>query len=332
VLVLGVLLAIGVSTVASARASRSPDRLPLTHVTDVPLPGNASRFDYQSIDPNRRRLYLAHLGDSTLDVVDLETLRVVATVPKVAHIHGVAAVPSAGRVYATATGTNELVTIDADTNAVLARTPTGDFPDGVTYDEADALVLVSNKNDGSITIIDASTNSVVATIEVADETGNVVDDATTGTVYATARTPDELVAIDPVMRRITRRIRLPGCVGAHGVSLDTATQRAFVACEHNARLVTVDLHRSRETVNASVGVSPDVLAFDVGLQRLYVASESGTVTAFDLSTSVPRKIGQAHLADAAHTVAVDRTTHRVYFPLQEAHGLPVLRVMAPNAS
>ena len=77
-------IAIGVPTVASAEASRPPKRLPLVHVTDVRLPGNATRFDYQSIDPTRRRLYIAHLGDSTLDVVDLDTLRVVATVPKVA--------------------------------------------------------------------------------------------------------------------------------------------------------------------------------------------------------------------------------------------------------
>ena len=40
--------------------------LPLTPAEDVPLPGHASRFDYQWVDPVNRRLYIAHLGDSSL--------------------------------------------------------------------------------------------------------------------------------------------------------------------------------------------------------------------------------------------------------------------------
>src|SRR6516162_3903966 len=39
--------------------------LPLTPVADVPLPGRASRFDYQAVDATSRRLYAAHLGDSS---------------------------------------------------------------------------------------------------------------------------------------------------------------------------------------------------------------------------------------------------------------------------
>src|SRR5207248_10212295 len=147
----------------------------------------------------------------------------------------------------------------------------------------DSLVFVSNKNDGSLTVIDATTDSVVGTITLGDETGNVAYDQTKHTMYATARTPDALVAIDPVTRRITNRIRLPGCDGAHGVYLDTASRRAFVACEHNARLLTVDLRTKRETTSTSVGSGPDVLAYDRGLQHLYVASESGTISLFDAS-------------------------------------------------
>jgi hypothetical protein len=43
-----------------------------------------------------------------------------------------------------------------------------------------------------------------------------------------------------------------------------------------------------------------------------------------------RKIGQSHLAGGAHSVAVDQATHRVFFPLQDVGGHPVLRVMQPR--
>ena len=308
------------------------DQLPLTRVIDVPLPGRPTRFDYQSIDPLTHTLYVAHLGDSTLDVVDLDTLRVRVTVPHLAHVHGLAVAPRVGRVYATATGTNELVTVDAATNKVIARTRTGRFPDGVAYDDRDGFVYVSDKDDGSLTVVDAASNKVVHTIKLGAESGNVVYDPDGAVVYAAVRAPDVLVAIDPATNRVARRIRLPGCDGAHGVYLDRTTRRAYIACERNGRLVVVDLRSNREIARATVGSGPDVLAFDSSLQRLYVASESGTVSVFDTSGRTPRKLGQAHFADGAHSVVVDQASHRVFFPLERVRGEPVLRVMAPTGA
>jgi DNA-binding beta-propeller fold protein YncE len=313
---------------AGATQSRS---VPLVRVRDVALPGKLTRFDYQSVDQTNRTLYVAHLGDSTLDIVDLDTLHLVGSVPRIADVHGVAVASDFGRVYASATGTNELVTIDATTKRVLHRTPTGAFPDGVAYDPDERLVFVSNKNAGSVTVVDATTGGVAGTVELADETGNVVYDPRARLIYAAARAPDMLVAIDPVDLQVTNRIRLSGCDGAHGVYLDSQNRRAFIACERNARLVTVDLETGLQLSKSSVGQDPDVLAYDVALRRLYVASESGTVAVFETSGRTPKKIGQSHLAAAAHTVAVDQATHRVYFPLQDIGGRPVLRVMKPTS-
>src|SRR5262249_31223022 len=107
---------------------------------------------YQSVDADRRRLYVAHLGDSTLDVIDLDTLTVSATVPDIAGVHGVLAAPEIGRVFASATGTNELVTLDASTNQVIGRTPTGSFPDGIAY----AVGLVERRGRIEARVTDSS--------------------------------------------------------------------------------------------------------------------------------------------------------------------------------
>jgi DNA-binding beta-propeller fold protein YncE len=181
-------------------------------------------------------------------------------------------------------------------------------------------------------VVDAASGAVTATIKVADETGNVTFDDTSDTGYVAARSPDALVAFDPTTHRITRRQLLPGCDGAHGVYLDPGTRRAFVACENNARMVTVDLGDGGTISTDTLGDGPDVLAYDIVLRRLYVASESGTVTVFDTTRPAPCKIGEAHLADGAHSVAVDQSTHHVFFPLPSVRGRPVLRVMAPSTS
>jgi hypothetical protein len=73
-----------------------------------------------------------------------------------------------------------------------------------------------------------------------------------------------------------------------------------------------------------------VLAFDSGLHRLYVSAESGNITIFDERDKSLLKIGEGFFATNAHSVAVDSRTHRVYFPLQNVGGKPVLRIALPT--
>jgi DNA-binding beta-propeller fold protein YncE len=97
--------------------------LPLNPVADVPLPGHASRFDYQTVDGAGRRLYVAHLGDGTLVVFDLDGQRVLQEVAGLPSIHGVAVGPEKHLIFATATGDKTLALIDDRTLQVQARVP-----------------------------------------------------------------------------------------------------------------------------------------------------------------------------------------------------------------
>src|SRR5260221_14113051 len=76
---------------------------PLQRVADIPLGGNTTRLDYESYDPERHLLFIAHLGDSAVIVFDTLAQRVVSRIASVSNVHGVLAIPALGRVYATAT-------------------------------------------------------------------------------------------------------------------------------------------------------------------------------------------------------------------------------------
>ncbi|MCA1843131.1 MAG: YncE family protein [Actinobacteria bacterium] len=303
--------------------------LPLHLIADVPMPGPAVRFDYQDLDADHRRLYVAHLGANRVVAVDVDQLTVAGTVDGLASVHGVRVGPDLDRVFATATGTDQVVAIQASSLTATGRATTGRFPDGVAYDPVHKAVFVSNKDDGSETVVDASTLALRHTVRLAGEVGNVIWDPANQRMLVAARPPDQLLLLDPETGQVTGRVDLPGCSGAHGMAVDPAAHTAFVACERNARLAVVDLGSLHQRELQTVGDDPDVLAFDPGLSRLYVAAENGVVAVFEEKGSSVHKLGQAKLADAAHTVAVDPTTHRVFFPLENVHGHPVLWVMAP---
>ena len=96
------------------------------------------------------------------------------------------------------------------------------------------------------------------------------------------------------------------------------------------QLVAQHLRTGSVTASGSVGVGVDVVALDPGLHRLYVASESGVVSSYDVAGTHFRRTAQEFVHLHAHVVAVDPGSHRVYVPLQNVGGRPMMRVMEPR--
>jgi DNA-binding beta-propeller fold protein YncE len=287
------------------------------------------RFDYTSLDPVSNRLYIAHMDASQLLVFDIRSRRIVRTIPAPG-VHGVIAVPQLDRVFASATDARQVLTINATTGSVIAEAPAGTYPDGLAFDPVQRHVFVSDESGGVETVLDAS-GRPIATIALGGGAGNVQYDAGSGHVLVDVQTLNQVAVIDPKTNRIIRRVSMPDCANDHGLYVDSARRLAFVACDENATLLTLDLRTMTVTGHASVGASPDVLAFDGSLHRLYVSAESGEVAVFAESAHGLRKLGQAFLATEAHTVAVDPRTHLVYFPLQSgSDGRPQLLIMKPS--
>ena len=144
------------------------------------------------------------------------------------------------------------------------------------------------------------------------------------------QTANVVAVIDPRSRRILSRASVPGCDHAHGLVLDPAGTRAFVACDGNARLVVLSLPDLRPLGHFPVGDAPDVLALDATRRLLYVSAESGVVTTLDIHTAPGRVTGRARLGDNAHVVAVNPTTGEAFFPLLSNEGPPTLLVTQPR--
>ena len=319
------------AVVVSSRASSSDSPLPLKQVARVALPGPANRFDYTSLDPTTGRLYIAHMNAGELLVFDVHKRKVLQTI-SAPGVHGVIAVPQIHRVYASATDARQMFTIEGRTGKVLHRAPAGSYPDGLVYDPVERKVFVSDESGGIEAVFNAAGHRI-ATVDLGGEAGNVQYDSVSGNVLADVQSRNQVAVINPRTNRVIRRISVPDCDSPHGLLIDAPRRLAFVACDGNARLLTLDLKTMKFTGNFGVGGSPDVLAFDPGSKRLYISAESGVVAVAAERGRKLVKLGQAFLASNAHTVAVDPATHLVYFPLESGSGgQPELLIMAPTPS
>jgi DNA-binding beta-propeller fold protein YncE len=329
--VLAVVVAAGVVVFAVTRGPSAPSSpLPLRTVHELALPGDNSRFDYASLDAQRGLLFVAHLGASEVVEIDVHANKVVRTISNLSKVHGVLVVPALRRVYATATGANQVVTLNEDTGEVINHAPTGDYPDGIAYDPRRNAIWTTNETGGTETVVDAGSAAVRGSVDLGGEVGNVVYDPTSDRMLVAVQGRNDLAVIDPAALTVTKRVPLPGCDHGHGLAVDSAARVAFVACDGNATLLTVDLNTWQVIGTDLVGADPDVVAYDTAAHRLYVAAESGTVSVLDLRDRTLTAAGSDHLADGAHVVAVDPGTHRSYYPVPAgSDGRPALLVREP---
>jgi DNA-binding beta-propeller fold protein YncE len=311
---------------ALSRSSAAEKHEVLRVVADVPLPGPAVRFDYQSLNPIDGRLYIAHMNADQLVVFDTRTRQVIANLDGFHRVHGVIAVPELGRVFVSATGDHQVQVVDTATLKTIAKVGEIKYPDGLAYAPSVHRVFVSDEHGDADAVIDTTNNTLVTSIPLGGGAGNTVYDSKADRIYGAVHGKNELVTIDPLRAKITARTPLANVDDPHGIALDVENRLAFVAGEGNSKLVVVDLNTMQAGPPFPVGRGPDVVVFDIVTKRLYVAAESGQIKVFQEANRTIEPVGELHLPHG-HTVAVDSKTHLVYFPLEDLDGKPVLRIM-----
>jgi DNA-binding beta-propeller fold protein YncE len=310
------------------RAPQTAPKSGLKLIREIPLPGPANRFDYQSVDPGTGRIYMNHMSAGRTIVFDANNGKVITEILDLPRATGVWAVPSHHQVYVSAAGAHQVAIIDDRALKVVSRVGGIRFPDGIAYAPEADKVFVSDESGGADVVIDPKTERKRATIDLGGEAGNTHYDSVSRCILVTVQTRNQLAAIDPVSERIVQRYDLAGSDNPHGFTLDEPGRLAFVTSEGNGLLQVVDLRAMKILQTLKVPDDPDVLAWDPSLRRLYVASESGPLSVFWLDGQALRPIGEVR-APRAHTVSVDPRTHFVYLPLENVHGRPVLRIYEP---
>ncbi len=311
------------------RAQRTGCEQLMDLVADVPMPGAAVRFDYQSMDAEHGRLYIAHMNDDHLVVFDTANRKTIANLDGFERVHGVIAVPDSERVFASATGDHQMIALDTRTLKIVGKAGPIDYPDGLAFVPAVTRVFVSDEHGGVEAVVDAASSRLIKNIPLGGGAGNTVFDPISRHILVAVHGVNELVEIDPGKMEIIARHKLSGVENPHGIALDVQRHLAFVAGEENASLAVFDLKEGKQLAVHHVGDDPDVLAYDAGLNLLYVSAESGTVSVFRFAGSGLEAVGHCNMPHA-HTVSVDPKTHFVYFPLDNVNSKPVLRIMKPK--
>ncbi len=273
--------------------------------------GGAGKWDYLSVDPVSRRLYLSR--DTHVMVVNTTDGQVVGDIADTQGVHGIAVAADLGRGYISAGKSNEVKVFDLNTLQVVATIPVGSKPDAILYDPPSHQIFAFNGHSSDVSVIDARTSAVVATIGLGGGPEFAQSDAG-GTIFVNIENKNELVALDVRQRKVNARWRLPGCDGPTGLALDRIHHRSFSVCA-NATMTILDTVTGKMIATLPIGAHADGAAFDAEREDAFSSNGDGTLTIVHETDPDHFAVAQTvKTAPGAKTIALDGVSHKLYLP------------------
>lgn len=300
----------------------------LTEVGSIELPGpKGKRFDYLTIDASRHLLFSTHLGAGLLYAIDLTTNKVVKTYEDLPGIEGVELAPDVNKAYTSDWLENKIGVIDLQQMKIIKKIPTESKPDGIAYAAPFHKIYVSDERADAEAVVDTNKDQVLTTLHFGSETGNPRYDPVSKRIFVNLQDKNVIAEIDPVNDKEVAEYPVGRCKGNHGMALDSEHRLAFLSCEENDLMTVFRLDDHQPIAYFPQAKGGDVIAYDPGLKRVYVACYDGAISVFqeDDAHNV-RKLGDVPVQRKVHSLAIDLNTHRVYVPEQEHDGKPAARI------
>src|SRR5439155_13852234 len=158
---------------------------------------------------------------------------------------------------------------------VVKKLKTEAKPDGSAYAAPFHKLYVSDERGKAEAVVDVTKDEIVKTLHFESETGMPQYDPVARKVYVNLQDQDIFAVIDPATDTVVGRYPVGKCKGNHGMALDPEHHRAFLACEGNELMAVFDLDKKSAIAFLPLPGGPDVIKFDPGLRRIYVACYSG---------------------------------------------------------
>jgi YVTN family beta-propeller protein len=281
-------------------------------IKEIPIAGDGG-WDYLSVDPTARRLYMSHATEVV--VIDLNTETVIGEITNTLGVHGLAPAPELKRGFVSDGRENKVSIVDLTTLQTIDKVDTGRNPDGMLYEPGRQEAYLFNGRSQSATVIDAKSGKVTATIALGGKPEFATADPETGRVYDNLEDQSEVAVIDTSSHQVVNRWPIaPGAEGS-GMAIDVAHHHLFIGCGESKTMVMMDSTDGKVIASVPIGDGVDACAFDPGTQLAFSSCGDGTTTiAHEDSPDKLTVVQTLTTQRSARTMTLDLKTHRIYLP------------------
>jgi DNA-binding beta-propeller fold protein YncE len=288
----------------------------------------SGRIDHLAYDPAHQRLFVAALGNDTVEVIDSAKGEPLRSLTGFHKPQGIAYVPDAKAVAVANGDTGTLALLDADTLATRWTVRVADDADNVRYDAQARRIYVAAV--GGLFAVDPVSGKALGRIPIDGHPESFQLETSGSRTYANlpGLLSSQIVAGDRRTMATDARSD-PGCGANYPMALDEATSRLFIGCRRPARLAVVDVHTGTPVASVEIVADTDDLFYDAERRRVYVIGGEGFVDVFERQGDTMRRVDRIATRAGARTGLWVSAVSRLFIavPARGAEGAEI-RVFA----
>jgi len=248
----------------------------LESVATIQLPAVKGRIDHLSVDLKRHRLFVAALGNNTVEVVDTEHHRHEKTLPGFEEPQGVLYLPEPDRLYVANGNGERLDILDGNSFASVKRITKLADADNLRFD-AGAGKVVLGYGKGALQMLDPGSGEAAGEIRLPAHPESFQLERNGSRIFVNVPDARQVAVVDRSKRAVTAAWDVPGARSNFPMTLDEAGRRLFVGARSPALLLVYDTDSGKVVAKASIGGDTDDLFYDGKRKRVYVICGEGRV-------------------------------------------------------
>ena len=255
----------------------------LEQVQSIQLPNVEGRIDHMALDAQGGRLFVAALGNNTLEVVDLKAGKVTDEIKGLKEPQGVAYVPDTNKLLVTNGDGDTLDIYDGQSLKLLNQVVLGDDPDNVRYDATTGYAYVGygTGNGSALGVVDVQKGTKVADITLSGHPESFQLEESGQRIFVNVPTAGHIAVADPDTGSVIETWPLSNATENFPMALDETNHRLFVGTRSPAKLLILDTETGTQVTSLDSSGDADDIFYDSENKRIYVSGGEGAISVFE---------------------------------------------------
>ena len=262
------------TTIALVSIQATSGQTPLTPVGRIELPRVEGRIDHLAVDMGAERLYVAALGNNTVEVLDLAAGKRLHSITGMSKPQGVLSVSHRNEL-AVANGGDESVKFldatDFKVNHNLANMPDAD---NVRLDPHTGETWVGY-GDGALARVLPGMHE--GTIKLAGHPESFQLENQGWRIFVNVPDAKQIAVVDTRKDSVIAAWPMEKFQANFPMALDEPNHRLFIGCRKPARLVVLDTDTGKSVTDLEISGDTDDLFYDAKRKRLYISCGEGFI-------------------------------------------------------
>ncbi|QEC70270.1 YncE family protein [Panacibacter ginsenosidivorans] len=267
----------------------------------IEMPGLDGRIDHMAINIKDNIIYVAALGNNTVEVVDLNKGVLIHSIKGIEEPQGIAYIPEQNEIAVAGGDNGDCVFINAATFKTVATIRLNSDADNIRYDADERKIYVGYGN-GGIALLDPASHKQTGNVKLSAHPESFQLDKKNNRMYVNLPDANSIAIIDLKNFTLVHTWNTNKYKANFPMTLDTSHNLVFIGYRHPAMLVGYNSNDGREIYTNELAGDADDIFYDEAKQEIFATGGDGSINIFKkINDSSYKKIADIPTRQGART-------------------------------